>query len=515
MVTDSAPPQSVPYARSGSLTAILWLVFSLDGRELAAVFVGGALGTLARAALATLAAPDPGRWPWPTFIVNIVGAFLLGYFTTRLLERLPRVELSAPAAGHRAVRRPDDVLHHAGRDAQDARAPPLRPGRRLHRRQHRRGPARGLPRHRPGAAGHGCADDRRGLGGRHADRRRRRGGRASWSTARWPSGSARPFPFGTLAVNLSGAVLLGFFAGLALSPHAALLAGTAFVGSYTTFSTWMLETQRLGEERQVWPAVANIAVSVVLGVAAAWLGQSIAGRAVTELPEAHRLLRRTAAARRPVPLRRDARPLADSAVATSVVLRGIASFGPHHDLRSDQSLSLSEDPPIAIAAVDTADKMAGLADQVAAMMPRGLVTLERAHARRRVRRGRPDAAKLTVYVGRQDRADGRPAYRAVCDVLHRLGFAGASVFLGVDGTAHGAAQTGRLLQPQHRCAGDDHRGRHRRAGRRRAARTRNAAARAAFSRSSGRSCANATATCSPDRPPCPPPTTTGARCGRS
>jgi fluoride exporter len=84
---------------------------------------------------------------------------------------------------------------------------------------------------------------------------------------------ARPFPFGTLAVNLSGALLLGFFAGLALSPQVALLAGTAFVGSYTTFSTWMLETQRLGEERQVWPAVANIVVSVVLGVAAAWLGQ--------------------------------------------------------------------------------------------------------------------------------------------------------------------------------------------------------------------------------------------------
>ena len=85
----------------------------------------------------------------------------------------------------------------------------------------------------------------------------------------------RPFPFGTLAVNLSGALLLGFFAGLALSPHVALLAGTAFVGSYTTFSTWMLETQRLGEERQVVSAFANIAVSVVLGLAAAWLGQSI------------------------------------------------------------------------------------------------------------------------------------------------------------------------------------------------------------------------------------------------
>lgn len=85
----------------------------------------------------------------------------------------------------------------------------------------------------------------------------------------------RPFPFGTLAVNISGAWLLGFLAGLALSPHLALLAGTGFVGSYTTFSTWMLETQRLAEERQVVSAFINIAVSVVLGLAAAWLGQTM------------------------------------------------------------------------------------------------------------------------------------------------------------------------------------------------------------------------------------------------
>lgn len=127
---------------------------------------------------------------------------------------------------------------------------------------------------------------------------------------------------------------------------------------------------------------------------------------------------------------------ADSAVATSVVLRGISSFGPHHELRSDQSLTLSEDPPIAVAAVDTADKMAGLADRVAAMTTRGLLTLER--ARFADPSDQPtDVTKLTIYVGRQDRADGRPAYRTVCSVLRRLKFGGASVFLGVDGTAHG------------------------------------------------------------------------------
>jgi CrcB protein len=87
---------------------------------------------------------------------------------------------------------------------------------------------------------------------------------------------ARPFPFGTLTVNISGAALLGFLGGLALSKDAALLTGTAFVGAYTTFSTWMLETQRLGEERQTWAAVANIVVSVALGMAAALLGQWVA-----------------------------------------------------------------------------------------------------------------------------------------------------------------------------------------------------------------------------------------------
>jgi CrcB protein len=92
------------------------------------------------------------------------------------------------------------------------------------------------------------------------------------------SRAGRPFPFGTLVVNVSGALLLGFLAGLALRPHLALLVGTAFVGSYTTFSTWMLETQRLGEERQVWPAVANIVVSLVVGLAAAWLGMSLGVR---------------------------------------------------------------------------------------------------------------------------------------------------------------------------------------------------------------------------------------------
>ena len=84
------------------------------------------------------------------------------------------------------------------------------------------------------------------------------------------------FPWGTFAVNISGAFVLGLIAGTALHGDALLLAGTATIGSYTTFSTWMFETHRLGEDGELWLALANIVVSVVVGVAAAALGRAIA-----------------------------------------------------------------------------------------------------------------------------------------------------------------------------------------------------------------------------------------------
>src|SRR5207344_2078458 len=90
--------------------------------------------------------------------------------------------------------------------------------------------------------------------------------------------AGRDFPIGTMVVNVSGAALLGLLVGLGFNGDKLLLAGTATLGSYTTFSTWMLETQRLAEERQLWPAVANIVVSVMLGLAAASLGLWIGGR---------------------------------------------------------------------------------------------------------------------------------------------------------------------------------------------------------------------------------------------
>ena len=91
-------------------------------------------------------------------------------------------------------------------------------------------------------------------------------------------GVARPFPFGTLTVNLSGAVLLGLLAGLTLSYHVSLLAGTASWAHTPRSPPGRWRRQRLAEERQLWPAAANIVVSVILGVAAAMAGQWIAGQ---------------------------------------------------------------------------------------------------------------------------------------------------------------------------------------------------------------------------------------------
>ena len=87
------------------------------------------------------------------------------------------------------------------------------------------------------------------------------------------------FPLGTLVVNLSGTFLLGLVVGLA-APHRTMeLIGTATIGSYTTFSTWMLETHRPAEAGETRLAWANIAAGLVLGFAAILLGRAL-GRAL-------------------------------------------------------------------------------------------------------------------------------------------------------------------------------------------------------------------------------------------
>jgi len=81
------------------------------------------------------------------------------------------------------------------------------------------------------------------------------------------------FPLGTFVVNLSGALALGLVTGLALTGNVLVLAGTATLGSYTTFSTWMLESQRLTEDVEIPLALLNIVLSLAAGVGAAALGR--------------------------------------------------------------------------------------------------------------------------------------------------------------------------------------------------------------------------------------------------
>jgi CrcB protein len=70
-----------------------------DRRELAAIFAGGFVGAIARALVAEWLPARPGEWPWATFAVNMVGAFMLGYFATRLQERLPLSSYKRPLLG--------------------------------------------------------------------------------------------------------------------------------------------------------------------------------------------------------------------------------------------------------------------------------------------------------------------------------------------------------------------------------------------------------------------------------
>ncbi len=125
-------------------------------------------------------------------------------------------------------------------------------------------------------------------------------------------------------------------------------------------------------------------------------------------------------------------------IAASILLRGTEGFGLKHHLRTDRSLTLSEDLPMIAVAVDTRPRIEAVLPQTIQLNRTGLVTLER--ARLLTDTTGPDlagATKLTVYLGRQERVYRVPAFVAVCDLLHRRGMDGATALLGVDGTAHG------------------------------------------------------------------------------
>jgi PII-like signaling protein len=131
---------------------------------------------------------------------------------------------------------------------------------------------------------------------------------------------------------------------------------------------------------------------------------------------------------------------------TSLVLRGVAGFGVKHHLHTDRLLTLSEDLPMVSVAVDARARIEAVVDEVVALSGDGLITLERARmADAAVVAAVGEEVKLTVHLGRGERADGRPAHIAVVDALHRHGVAGATVLLGVDGTARGERRRARFF----------------------------------------------------------------------
>ncbi|MGD0453789.1 MAG: DUF190 domain-containing protein [Solirubrobacteraceae bacterium] len=137
-------------------------------------------------------------------------------------------------------------------------------------------------------------------------------------------------------------------------------------------------------------------------------------------------------------------------VRTSVLLRGIEGFGIKHRLQTERLLTLSEDLPLLAIALDTNTRIEAVLDEVRALSRHGVITLERARLLSGPEAGEElepgsDAVKLTIYVGRREQTAGHAAYVAVVDCLHRHGVAGASVLLGLDGTAHGVRRRGRFF----------------------------------------------------------------------
>ena len=138
-------------------------------------------------------------------------------------------------------------------------------------------------------------------------------------------------------------------------------------------------------------------------------------------------------------------------IRTAALMRGVEGFGLKHRLRTDRFLTLSEDLPLVALAVDEEDRVEALLPQLTPLVGDGLVTVERARLLETLddRVELPDelheATKLTVYVGRGERAGSAPAFRAVVDHLQAHGLSGATVLLGVDGMVHRKRQRAKFF----------------------------------------------------------------------
>jgi PII-like signaling protein len=138
-------------------------------------------------------------------------------------------------------------------------------------------------------------------------------------------------------------------------------------------------------------------------------------------------------------------------IETSVLFRGTAGFGLRHHLRTDRLLTLSEDLPLQVLAIDGAERIEELTARARALWSAGLLTIEGAHILDPGEGGlgpalsTEDEVKVTVYLGRRDRVEAMPAFVWACGLLRRHGVAGATTQLGVDGTVNGNRTRGRFF----------------------------------------------------------------------
>jgi PII-like signaling protein len=138
-------------------------------------------------------------------------------------------------------------------------------------------------------------------------------------------------------------------------------------------------------------------------------------------------------------------------VAASILLRGAEGFGLKHHIRTNHSLTLSEDLPLTAIAVDTSARIKAVLDETRRINHRGLITMERTRflsdeigPLARVETS-SEAAKLTVYFSRQDTVYLVPAFEVMCELLHRRSIDGATTLAGVDGATHGHRQRAHLF----------------------------------------------------------------------
>lgn len=146
------------------------------------------------------------------------------------------------------------------------------------------------------------------------------------------------------------------------------------------------------------------------------------------------------------------RRFAERDVRVAALLRGVEGFGVNRRIHAERFPDISTDLPLLAVAVDERERIESLLGDVDAIISRGLVTLEYTRlatdedvAEATFPEGTGDVGKLTIYCGRGERSNGRPAFRQAVDVLRRYGADGAIVLMGVDGVLRGRRREARLF----------------------------------------------------------------------